>query len=284
MIHPDVSPCVLIATGLELEEQQYVIHPCFSCFYLIDIFTRRRVKAEMSARGPHLTERQEARILERNNALRSKIQSWYGVQQLYIPAAATLRAKLASDAPPGAPLEAAWEMRLFLPSEIALQASCDQKLRELEWQLREAQAYDALEELRDNLRVSTHLWKHKKRWTRGQRPNTRAKDTISKTQAKADAAAIKYQNARQALLRLGHILRKPTSWQEILRVLKKEDVRGLSEAALGDSEGKRLISWIWLIQGVGVSMNTSAKESQSLHDCECHSFLQPCAQKLRRLH
>ena len=34
-------------------------------------------------------------------------------------------------------------------------------------------------------------------------------------------------------------------WNDTLRVLKAEDVHGLSEALMGDSEGKRRPLWIW---------------------------------------
>jgi hypothetical protein len=34
------------------------------------------------------------------------------------------------------------------------------------------------------------------------------------------------------------------SWSDTLRVLKDDDVRGLSDALMGDSEGTRRLSWI----------------------------------------
>ena len=34
-------------------------------------------------------------------------------------------------------------------------------------------------------------------------------------------------------------------WSDTLRVLKADDIRGLSDALMGDSEGRRRPSWIW---------------------------------------
>ena len=34
-------------------------------------------------------------------------------------------------------------------------------------------------------------------------------------------------------------------WWDTLRVLKADDVRGLSDALIGDTEGTRRPSWIW---------------------------------------
>jgi hypothetical protein len=39
-------------------------------------------------------------------------------------------------------------------------------------------------------------------------------------------------------------------WQLSLRFLADEDIRGLSEGLMGDSEGRRTVSWIWTRYGV----------------------------------
>ena len=40
------------------------------------------------------------------------------------------------------------------------------------------------------------------------------------------------------------------NWQLSLRFLADEDIRGLSEGLMGDSEGRRTVSWIWTMHGV----------------------------------
>ena len=52
------------------------------------------------------------------------------------------------------------------------------------------------------------------------------------------------------MLALSNLLIVP-DWVDTLPILKAEDVRGLSEALMGESEGKRLLSWIWTIGVLG---------------------------------
>jgi hypothetical protein len=48
-------------------------------------------------------------------------------------------------------------------------------------------------------------------------------------------------------------------WNDTLPVLKVEDVRGLSDALMGDSEGRRRPSWIWTRNtGVGAGSAEAA--------------------------
>ena len=59
-----------------------------------------------------------------------------------------------------------------------------------------------------------------------------------------DRAAEKYRRSRDAMLALSNSLTVP-DWADTLQVLKVEDVRGLSDALMGESEGRRRPSWIW---------------------------------------
>jgi len=59
-----------------------------------------------------------------------------------------------------------------------------------------------------------------------------------------DRAAGKYRASRDAMLALSDPPVVP-EWNDTLPVLKAEDGRGLSEALVGESEGKRRPSWIW---------------------------------------
>jgi hypothetical protein len=231
------------------------------CLYL---YGRVRVKADFAALGPHSTQRQHALVTERSNVLLSKINTWMAIQQLYMPGTATLRIKDAENAPTGGPDLKPWDIKLYLPSEVGFQTSCDEKLRECEWKLREAQANDSLDELRDSLRLSTHLYKWKTAFVRGQRPSTRARTVISRADAKSQAAAAKYRTARHALVRLGTMLGKPKDWKKYLKVLQPSDVRAMNAPLVGETEGKRSISWIWLVVGVGAR----AGEDTALHNCK----------------
>jgi hypothetical protein len=68
-------------------------------------------------------------------------------------------------------------------------------LPEFEWQLRHAQANDALNELRNHLRLRSQLWKHKTRFDVGQRPNTRSRNVIERCNAKISLDVKKYNSA-----------------------------------------------------------------------------------------
>jgi hypothetical protein len=98
--------------------------------------------------------------------------------------------------------------------------------------------------MRQNLRVRTHLLHQKDKYARGVHHNTRANGAISKSQAKVDRAAEKYRTSRNAMLALSDPLSIP-NWNDSLPVLKADDVRGLSDALIGESEGTRRPSWIW---------------------------------------
>lgn len=174
-----------------------------------------------------------------------------------MPEATILREKAARAAERAAqlssetmPEEAPEDMPLWLPSSIGHRAKCDRRLQTIELKLREAQAHDALRDLRRHLLFTSHLWGSKRRFTRGQRPSTRARTLIQRTQRKSDAAADKYRVSYKALVVLGGILRE-ADWQKSLRPLASDDVRGISEGLLRDSEGRRTLSWIWTIVGIG---------------------------------
>lgn len=151
------------------------------------------------------------------------------------------------------------DMVLWLPSGIGRKATCSENLQRFEFRLREAQANDALHELRGHLRYTTYLWRFKDRFHRGVGANTRSRTNIQRSQDKVDAAALKYNIARKALVILGGILGE-TEWALTLRVLRPEDVRGMTEALLGESEGRRTLSWIWRTVGIGENVD------KGLHD------------------
>lgn len=237
----------------------------------------------MKLLGPHSTDRQQALAKERCNRLTSRIRTWYLAQQLYLPGAEAIRSREGRSPP--TPILHPWDMELCLPSEIGTRAPCNTRLQEYELKLREGQANDALEDLRDSLRLRTHLYEHKKANLRGQKQNTRSQTTIKRTTDRANTAAAKYRGARTAMLRLSRLLRKDRQWREAFdkrfRELRDEDIRSISkDLAYGDptkkgkkkgktkgkkdvSEGRRTLSWIWASIGVGASAGVDASLYES---------------------
>ncbi|KAG2028860.1 hypothetical protein BDR03DRAFT_1019255 [Suillus americanus] len=110
---------------------------------------------------------------------------------------------------------------------------------------------DALEEIRQCLRLRDYMYTFKRDWLHGQSANTRAQNAVSRVEARATAAAEKYCAAHMALLSLAHVLGK-VGWDHKHQVLdRKNDIRGMSVPKRGESEGQRQLSWIWLVEGVG---------------------------------
>ncbi|KAF5340022.1 hypothetical protein D9611_012449 [Ephemerocybe angulata] len=101
-LSPDISPSVLISRGIDLEADQ------------------RALKAEMKQTWTHSRDRELTRVQLRSNALIRRIEAWYQILQLYIPATILLRQKAT-----GPKTIAPYDLQLWLPSEIGTKAPID---------------------------------------------------------------------------------------------------------------------------------------------------------------
>ncbi|KAH7905780.1 hypothetical protein BJ138DRAFT_1017239 [Hygrophoropsis aurantiaca] len=237
-LHPDVSPSILISAGLDLEEQQ------------------RRLAIDIKETSAHATDSQRSTLQQRSNSLRRKIEQWSNIQQLYMPVVARLR--MADDIRLETADEAAHDAKLYLPSQILSLSpplSVNHTFSNFEWDLRCAQAADALNDLCYHVHLSSYLWGFKDRNIRGQHPNTRARGVIDNVATKIDLAKARYRRARTALVSLAPALFKGSNWENTYCPLQNEDVRVIKDGLEGDSEGRRSLSWIWrsgwVIQGDG---------------------------------
>ena len=214
--------------------------------------------------GQHATAMQRSKLTEKKNVLHRKLIAWQEVQQIYIPAILAIRHPSSLDQPFDAP--DIYSMVLLLLSSLGPTIPWDKCLGEYEWELRLAQARDALDGLRQNLRVRDFLTKKKKDWARGVRQNTRSQTLILKTQGKIVAFATRYCVARNALSQLALPLQKGSLWNSEFRLLNDGDIQGLP--AEGWGEGRRTLSWIWTTEGVS---DTTDYEPQ-LNDGNVHYF------------
>jgi hypothetical protein len=151
---------------------------------------------------------------------------------------------------------------LWLPSAVSGKVPCDLHLYSLEWDLRYAQANDALHDLRRNLILRSHLYKYKDRFATGQQANTRANTTITRAQSYITASTARYRVARKALASLAVQLKKDDSWKVTMLDLCDEDIRGMTVAEDTESEGRRSLSWIWRRDGIASS------EGDNMHECK----------------
>ena len=182
-------------------------------------------------------------LLDQQNQLQHRIESWYDSVQSIIPGVAMLRGwpeYNTSSVPPQ-------HLRLLLPSITSSRAFVPNDILNREWRLREAQAYDALADLRGHLEVITYLR------TRGLPhvdPKTREgllNVAVGALQAELRIAACRYRSAYDALERLvwAFPLKASTDWRVTLKQLHDEDIQHIT---VRDVRGGAP-SWIWNIGG-----------------------------------
>ncbi|KIJ10047.1 hypothetical protein PAXINDRAFT_27756, partial [Paxillus involutus ATCC 200175] len=190
VLHEDCSASVLISTGLELKESQ------------------RRLKSDKAGQGIHATDNQEAKLVQRSNALQRCIDTWVKLQHLFMPVLSSARAKDAQNVEVVIPPDT---FNLCLPSQIGWSFECPEMLQKIEWKLCYAQAHDALHSLRSNLRARSYVLKYKDRHLQGQGANTRAWNMLKGIEGHIEAMANKYGDAHKALVVLAPLL-KETNW------------------------------------------------------------------------
>ena len=201
--------------------------------------------------GAHATDLQKAKILERSNTLRRKIDAWITIQQLYIPAVALLRSQ--DNSAEVAPV-AVQDIKLYLPSSLPSVSLCSILFIQHEWDFRYAQAQETLNELRGFLLLYSHMLKSKDRHIRGQRLHTRSIKLLNDVESKIQGSASKYRRIWTALEALSLPLLQ-TTWKKVLRPLVSADVTGLSSMDDSKSEGRKKLSWIWKVHGTGANVD-----------------------------
>ncbi|KAF6744519.1 hypothetical protein DFP72DRAFT_993376 [Ephemerocybe angulata] len=196
-----------------------------------------------------LISRELTRIQLRSNALVRRIDAWYQVLQLYIPTTILLRQKAT-----GSKTIAPYDLHLWLPSEISNQAPFDCHLAEIEYKLRAAQAQEALTTLRRCLQRRVTVYDLKKRWLRGQAPNTKALNLLGNIEGQIGTARDEYRQARM----LGKV-----GLENFYLPLEDADIRAMAAPDIDERaqetmtlkqkekekrrthETQRTMSWIW---------------------------------------
>jgi len=192
--------------------------------------------------GPKRSTLQLAEVNERRVALHRRIANWQDTQTFYMPAVAALRVAETSD-DDGVVVHAEG-ISLYLPSQCPRGLVMFEGLADMEKRLRLAQADDALIELRRLLRVTAGLWNYKfSQVGPSQRAGTRAQTLITRFQEKINNCANRYRVARY---RLAH-LDPGGEWVGRLLELKPEHVKGPWRGEDDESEGRRELSWIWMV-------------------------------------
>jgi hypothetical protein len=128
------------------------------------------------------------------------------------------------------------EVELYLPSSIlvwGLNIYCNVCLLRIEFELRRAQADNALQEVHNNLQLHSHVKQTKMQSHCGQRTNTWSLGMITHLNDKINAAALKYHLAHNVVFLLAHHLGEDVPVEDF-PYLRKKDISLLQD----DSESQ----------------------------------------------
>ena len=201
------------------------------------------------------TSKQLADLQEKRTGLLRHIQNWRDVQLVYTPHVASLVSQMqpAADVNVDAALPRetfAENIPLFLPSSLPVHIRTLPELDDickLERRLREAQADDALAEVRRQRCIIQGLWQFKKLNVSGtgNKPNTRMLTLWKRFDKKTKRAAQTYRTARRAL----RTLDPEGSWTSRLKELHDKDISGPGKDPEDTSttNSRYEPSWIWMV-------------------------------------
>ncbi|KAI0054994.1 hypothetical protein BV25DRAFT_1922198 [Artomyces pyxidatus] len=210
------------------------------------------------------TDSQAARLQERQNAVAKRVVRFrvqaskvFPLRAAVFPSETAQLTPAEASKPEGVPLPLPSSTPSPLRERIYSQDAID-----VEAKIRLAEATEALDRVRHHLRMRTYLNAYKIKNVTGQGACTRAQSLQSQVDAKVNAGARRYRNAR----RVYQGLVGDGDWQLSLQELKDEDVRGLSERVVRENEraeerltaeqladvrareggeGRRTLSWLW---------------------------------------
>ena len=251
-----VGPAHFINNGLRLERDQCAKYSLLPFPSLIP-FVRLKILVMLSNKKPTAT--QSEAIRKARQKLQQGLVAWRQNQFEFCP---LLRLSIDAVDPASPERE-----KLLLPSSFneALRKRFElTSLAIIEYKLREGQAYDALGDLREKIKIFNVNLDFKKKNVFGQGPNTRVQDFLKQLTADKVTAADKYRIAYQALIHLG-LSKGETELQE----LRDDELFGKDAsrlAKLGDS--KNGDPWFWT---VGRPQGLSAKE-QAEWSLECRFY------------
>ncbi|KAK0505439.1 hypothetical protein EDD18DRAFT_1344252 [Armillaria luteobubalina] len=217
------------------------------------------LEQESKALGPHSTDLQRAKVLEKEANLRWWIEAWMDVQRVYVPEIMGIRDQMDKDAEGDCVV--AWNIDLLLPSKLLGNKvlTCDNHLYRYEWDVQRAQAAEAL---------AGESYGH------GQRQGNKSHILLEDCRkGKANFMAT-YNRARDALFELAKPLDLLEGLSNTYPRLNSEDIVPLKQykkvlqndtgnpkqrETLGET--RRQLSWLWVQAGAMENM-----ESEELQD------------------
>ncbi|KAJ7437720.1 hypothetical protein FB451DRAFT_1416704 [Mycena latifolia] len=264
-VHTKGTTAFLVA-GMQLEE------------------TQRRIKTKLKGSRVLITD-QNNHVEELRVSFASKLKAFRDVQARHIPGAMQAleeeeEGRDPDDAPPNPE-----DIALWIPSELAAGArtrGCVKGLGDKQAKLREAQCWNALDDLRRRLHSKRHFIQFRNSHVVGQRQATRSNMLIGQIGERIDSISTKYRQARKALValkgnaycekkqlweltpadvaldeeeevdtRARHRLAKIGSgrfWSRNEPALSKGQTSKTKSKSTGKS-GRKKLSWIWTARG-----------------------------------
>jgi len=151
---------------------------------------------------------------------------------------------------------------LYLPSNFKLHQRKDlgwEGLGDMELQLREGQANDSLEKLRECLAEKSLRFRKQLRSAKGQKKTTRAWDSIHRMEDQIKQVVVTYRTARDAIEELGE-----ATDLERFQEIKKSDLRMSGDIVEENRVGQRssILPWFW-------RLDRKVKENCGEYEKEC---------------
>lgn len=240
---------------------------------------RRVLRFEKQAGRTDQTSKQQAELLDKCNGLYRRILAWRKSQVVHQPNLVTLIASATEEGGDSAVSEPE-SIPLYLPHTVIAEHKLRvrPKVADVERRLREAQADDALSEIRRLRRIITGLWQFKSLQLSGEgnKPNTRLRMTHTRLQNRIKRSAERYRAARSALQHLD-----PNGpWSTRLQVLEDTHIRGPGRED-GESNSNYDISWIWLVARPAGESNSDKMGAKDVAESMKVEWAKTRARKLR---
>lgn len=206
----------------------------------------RRIHNEAGELGPNLTPRQAESLNAQRMNLHDRLTQHFNRRSYYM----SVLVEQDSDHPSYAPLidDEPEHTDLGLPSAFASDTISEAgltSLADLEKDLRRGMCNDVLDSLRQILGARAFALNYKKRHIRGEMATTRAEAGLRAHSAKISQARWRYDNSRDALIRLG----ASASDLHMYQAITADDLRSLKsyleDHSRGIGQGYASISWIW---------------------------------------
>ncbi|KAK0492877.1 hypothetical protein EDD18DRAFT_1108487 [Armillaria luteobubalina] len=198
------------------------------------------LQKETKVLGPHSTDIQHVKLLDKTSRLRWEIDSWMDVQLVYMPEVRSIHGE--QDRTAGGECVVAWNIDLLLPLTLLMNHNimCDQRLLHYKWELRCAQAMEALGIVRCKVILEMYVVNHKGVYGHGQKIGMASNNLLDVCHVEKTWSIAMYNQAREALRHLAEPLGM-TDWHKTFRVLRIEDavpIAGLKQRKKRDTSSK----------------------------------------------